>query len=625
MNNPIVDFLRSYGPSAASDALYDEHVRTEVKRFGVSEIAIPSHLVPRIAQLLTDPTPPNVILTGTAGDGKTYHVRKIFLDELEAPEEAWPGADVVITLALPNGRELRIIRDLSEVPEDRKKEEIGRITDALLGKDTTAVYLVAANDGQLLKLWRDAAQAGGESKASHQQVYEILSRMLLQDAEAPDEASMPLRLFNLSRRTDGRMLDDVIDAALKHPKWEDGCASCPAAAGASPCPIRLNRSLLLDGAGDGGTFRRRLGQLFDIAAANGRHVPIRQVFSLVVNIVLGDRSDPDRPLLNCEEARSVALEGRYRDTNPYDNALGANLRSERRQNNAMFSVLDSFGLGSETNNAIDDLLLNAKPEETHAAISGGSDATYGERLFSAQRNAYMRGGSEAFSPEHFRDGLQTQRRRLFFRLPTADAAGATGPLSPWCLTIFHHGGLYLDFRQALKSGGDQKLVNRQLQLLIRGLNRTLTGMMADDSDHLWLAGAVGRTDDPTGRITSVDPIPIPVAGGTAAWIIHLFHDDRRRLPVLTLKYRYASGPQVEMPRLELRPTLFEYLIRVANGSLPASFSRQCHQETRRFALMLTQALVELTTDDSGGAQRLGLLQVVDSGRIQRDYIEVTTP
>ena len=80
--NPLIDFLRSYGPNAASDALYDEHVQAEAKKHGVKEITLSAPLVKTQLgeKVLKGNNPTNVILTGTAGDGKTYHIRRIVLD-----------------------------------------------------------------------------------------------------------------------------------------------------------------------------------------------------------------------------------------------------------------------------------------------------------------------------------------------------------------------------------------------------------------------------------------------------------------------------------------------------------------------------------------------------------------
>ncbi|WP_279357271.1 hypothetical protein [Methylobacterium indicum] len=624
MDNPLIDFLRSYGPSAASDALYDELVRGEIDRLGVDEIRIAAPLVDEVGRLLTSDTPTNVVLTGTAGDGKTYHIRKVFLDFLKGPAAAWPGNDVLVTHPLPNGRELRIVRDLSEVPASRKAAEIGRITNALLGIDTSAVYLVAANDGQLLKLWRDAADAGGAEAERHRQVYDILSEMMLREVESDSDGKLDLRLFNLSRRLTGSTLDAVIDAVLEHPGWQAGCSGCEAATDAkNPCPIRLNRALLhggVDGRSDP-LFRTRLRELFEVAASNDRHVPLRQVLALVVNVVLGDAKNPDLPLLTCAEARIRARENAYALTNPYDNAVGANLRSERRQNNSMFAVLDAFGLGQETNNAIDDLLLQGRPEAVRAAVND-PDPHYGERLFDTQRNAYMRGGPQGFDKAEFHKTIDAQRRRLFFRLPMNGFEPAAPGLSPWMLTVFHHGGAYIQFRKAVMEGNDQGAVKSATRLLIRGLNRTLTGMMSEDADQLWLAGSLGRTDDPIGRIVTVEPIPL--VQGQGFLHVSVSHDASRRRPRLSVKASYAALQLPDMPALDLRPILFEYLVRVAHGSLPSSFSRQCHQETRRFATLLTQHVMRAVGGGSGaGGTSLGLLQITEAGAIQREHIEVS--
>ncbi len=462
-------------------------------------------------------------------------------------------------------------------------------------------------------------------------IYESLSEMLREERETDRDGELNLRLFNLSR-VDGRTLDRVVDAVLRHQRWSTGCADCTMASGAgdgaSACPIRLNRDLLLGDEvtpGDGNAlFRRRLGELFEIASANGRHVPIRQVFALVANIVLGDAGNPDQPLLTCAEARARAWEGSYRLTNPYDNAVGINLRAERRQGNAMFGVLGAFGLGQETNNVVDDLLLHGRPEPVLRATEA-CDPTYGQRLFEMQRNAYVRGGPTAFAPEEFGSGIEAQRRRLFFRLPAeapangGEAARSASGLTPWSLTVFHHGGLYLRFRDALQLRSDANLVYRISRLLIRGMNRTLTGLMTDDSEQLWLAGAVGRTDDPTGRVAVNDAISL--AGGGSLFHVAIEHDEQRGRPRLTVGSVFSIG---RMSSLDLRPILFEYLVRVANGSLPSSFSRQCHQEIRRFAMMLSQdlTLLQQRLTGSGVGTRIGILHLNETGAIQRENIEV---
>jgi hypothetical protein len=68
--------------------------------------------------------------------------------------------------------------------------------------------------------------------------------------------------------------------------------------------------------------------------------------------------------------------------------------------------------------------------------------------------------------------------------------------------------------------------------------------------------------------------------------------------------------QDEVAVLELRPLIFEYLIRVAQGALPSSFSRQCYEELRHFRL---QALNQLREPEAQGSlSDLRLIQLDDA-------------
>ncbi|PVE22837.1 hypothetical protein DC522_19040 [Microvirga sp. KLBC 81] len=621
MDNPLIGLLRTYGPSAASSSLFDEHVRDEVRKHKVKEFEIPAPNVKIIADILKQDAAPSVILTGTAGDGKTYHIRKVFLDELGGPQDQWPG-DVIKSIKLPNGRELRIIRDLTEVPKDRKKAEINDITRCLLGEEPNVSYLVAANDGQLLMLWREAFEDGGADAPRHEAVHDILATMMRQEDRQDKGGRLKLELINLSRETRVEMIDEVIDAMLGHEHWEAGCSRCPLATSQyNPCPILLNRALLKGDPNvkESERFRQRLKEAIDLASANDKHVPIRQLFAFVSNIILGSRHNPDHPLLDCKEARQVARDKAYRRTNPYNNALGLNLREERRRNNAIFSIMETFGLGHETNNAIDNLLLNGEPKSVIERL-GKEDRFYGDEIFSEQRNRYMRGSHDALDRKSFSEAMETQRRRLFFRMPQDSISGVKpGPLDPWALTIFQHAGLYLAFRDAMEHGNNKALIDNVMKALIKGLNRTLTGMMTEDGDQLWLAGSIGKTDDPTGRIALQAPISRLPGGGFFRMKVE--HSGAKRRPYLTigLSTQFAISLPMKPPQLDLRLIIFEYLMRVAAGSLPSSFSRQCHQEVRRFAVMLSKELSKL---NGANDSQIGILSINEQGTIQSRNIEV---
>lgn len=598
-SSPLVSFLRTYGPSPQADVLSDENVRTALDAFGVAPIDVPPPQLAAIVDALCGAEPTNVVLTGTAGDGKTYHIRQFLLGTLALDPVRWPGEAAILEAALPDGTPLRVIRDLSELEEGEKDAELGTLIECLTGRRSDVRYLVAANDGQLLRYFRQSAVPGAS------EVHAQLATMLRAETT---RGTLDLTLLNLSRSWSGATVDAILDQVLDHPDWGDGCDACPGLDPHGPCPIRLNRSILRGDAGNGRIFRERLKEALRLGAANDSHVPVRYLIMLCVNILLGDATIPDDPLLDCDRARARAAKRSYGSCNPYENALGLNVPAARRGGNPVFAQLAALGLGDETNNALDEALSRGKPEAVATEIFGG-EPTYGARLFEPARHAYYV-AADRDKAKDFRRAVATQRRRAFFRLAHHD----DGPTSPWRLTILQHAGLYLKTIEAITGGEpDRALVDQVARRLVKGLNRTLLGMMAEESEKLWLAGTIGRTDDTVGRISTVDAI----ARAARAESIRLEMDPGGRRPRLRIASRSADG---EVEPLDLRPLLFEYLLRVEEGSLPASFSRQCQQEARQFALIAAAAFGDVGEEEA--LNNVHVLSLGASGTVDAKTLEV---
>lgn len=611
----LIDFLRTFGPVATSDSLCDENLKQA--KFEVASIDTPAPRLEDLKAALLGDDPSNVILTGTAGDGKTYHIRKFFTDTFKEHAAAWPGEDGVLRQALPNGRDLRIIRDLSEISDSEKAAELASLSAALLGLDRQTVYLIAANDGQLLKYFRDGAARSGPDATHAQTLHQRLSEMLREERE--QRSDLRLHLLNLSRTWSEEVVERIFNAVLNHPDWDTACSGCLALEEGTPCPIRLNRSLLQTSNGIEPIFRRRLKEALRLAAANDQHVPIRQLLTLIVNILLGSAAKPDEPLLDCVGAQTSAQAKLYANTNPYNNAVGLNLRAERRRANRVFSVFEVLAVGFETNNLIDSALVQHQPQDLYKALFA-DDLIYGKNLFEPLRTTYfMSGGAGSGAADSairdFRLGLEAQRRRAFFRLP---ADGAREIAHPWRLSIFQHGGHYLNLQEALISGTRRDIIDLYTRQLLRGLNRSFSGMMTIDDERLWLAGTIGKTDDPAGRISTLEPIDRTSA---TSFNVKLALDPVSHRPCLrVMPPRMAQ--QETVSELVLRPLLFEYLMRVANGSLPSSFSRQCHQEIRHFALVTQTAIERLMPSDDEQPQVVRVLALGSRGEVQAQPLEV---
>jgi hypothetical protein len=613
----FIDFLSQYGPSAASDALVDEHAPVLIEEFGVRQpIEIDPPRLNDILDALLGPDPRTVVLTGTAGDGKTFHVRKFFLRLVgngPSANAAWAAAsdhDGIIECDLPSGRQLRIIRDVSALPTDRKLAEVRAAAAAMRSDRPETVFLMAANDGQLLDSFSSAASDGNESSASCRDIYREMIEMMRSGREQP-AAGFSFSMFNLSHTLEDVSLDALFDAVLTHPDWEDGCTNCPRASDSqNPCPIRYNRSLLL-GADGSRAFRARIKSLVRLAAANDQHIPIRYLLMLIVNVLLGFSQKPSRPLLNC----GIILKAKaplYKFTNPYDNACGANIHDpQKRRKNPFFALVSSLGIGVETDNEIDALLL-ARDADNPARMSlFANDRIYGDRIFDGPLDHYAKRGSEGTvgrEAEELRTALQTQRRRLFFKL--GDEGPPPSVLSPWRLTVFRHAGEYEQLCATLRS---KQPAGDALRQIVLGINRTLTGLMASDGEKLWLTGVIGRAEGSGGRLAMGEPLGVV----SSSWArVQLQFNEDRSCPVIVVVEKGAPGI---LPRLIVTPLLFEYLKRVSAGSLPSSFSRQCHQEIRHFAVRLASALYRDADEET---TVIRMVDLDNAGRLHEQILEI---
>jgi hypothetical protein len=619
MPSRFIDFLSQYGPSAATDALVDEHTPVLVEEFGISRpIEIPPPRMKDISAALLGAEPRSVILTGTAGDGKTFHLRKFLLDLVDDGAKAtalWASAadnGGIIEQNLPSGRRLRIIRDVSALPVDEKRAEVRAAAASIRSGQPDTIFLMAANDGQLLGSFSAAASDESETGKLCGEIYQEMIGMMRAGREMP-APGFEFSMFNLSHTLDDASLDALLDAVLEHPDWESGCNKCPRVADeVNPCPIRYNRSLLI-GSDGSQSFRARIKTLVRLAAANDQHIPIRYLLMLIVNILLGSSQKPARPLLNCA-AIVKAKTPLYKFTNPYDNACGVNIRDpEKRRKNPFFAMVASLGIGVETDNEIDALLLARDADNPVRKSLFEKDTIYGDRIFDGPLDHYAKRGSErqdAQEAKDLREALQTQRRRLFFKLGDEPSPGSN--LSPWRLTVFRHAGEYEQICTVLKSGNSSGDALRQIVL---GINRTLTGLMAGDGEKLWLTGVVGRADGNGGRLAMGEPLGV-VASSWAR--VKLQFDADRSCPALAI---VEKGNPRELPRLTITPLLFEYLKRVAAGSLPSSFSRQCHQEIRHFAVRLASALYDQADQDT---TVIRMVDLDSAGRLHENILEIGT-
>lgn len=601
-SNSLISFLRHYGPIPAGDNMYDELIQTEIEHHGINPVI---HITPAKLKEVQDnfeaAEPRNIILTGTAGDGKTFHCRQIWITFGGDPKH-WSAGEKIVSLSLPaSGKALTIVKDLSELTQDEKNEILASLAASLTGKDPENIYLVAANDGQLLASWRDWSENQGTE--SHK-LFKIIEDILVEERTRDD--ALNLNLYNLSRLDASEHFEELIEQVVEHPQWSQ-CEGCNMlkSDGSTTCPIRINRERLRHENG-GSVFRKRLGELMKLARANRMHIPIRDLLLLGVNILLGDRQS-GQVLLTCRTAKNRAQKEDYRLTNPYTNVFGTNLSERQRQQYQVFNILEAFGIGRETDNKFDSLLIYGSYSESPLyADLISKDVHYGATAYEPYLRDYLEGARENI--EAFMQALSRQRQRLFFSLPDKS------PLDPWRLTVYQASGQFLNFVEGLKNRGN---TSRTTELLVRGLNRTFCGMMIDEGTELYLASSGG---DGRGRIASLLNYDLPTTRHRRDPYLNFTLGTDDTTPCLQIVDPASNGI---VGSLSLQLTHFEYLVRVANGSLPASFSRQCNEDFLDFKLRLIKRLDALIGEEPSVDEiSLQALTVDEHGRAHPDNVRI---
>ena len=224
MSNGLISFLRHYGPIPASDNMYDELIQAEIDRHEIEpEIHICPARLDVVRENFESPSPRNIILTGTAGDGKTYHCRRIW-EHFGGDPQMWREGKKVVELTLPaSAKTMRIVKDLSELTPNEKNTLLADLVLAVERINEKYVFLIAANDGQLLSTWRDWSETQG---GNAHRVFKTVEDMLVED-RTTDE-SLNLDLYNLSRLDASEHFLELIEQIVEHKQWEQckGCKQC---------------------------------------------------------------------------------------------------------------------------------------------------------------------------------------------------------------------------------------------------------------------------------------------------------------------------------------------------------------------------------------------------------------
>lgn len=617
-----IRFLRQYGPIARNDNMYDEHIRRSATRNKISPLHF-THPIEEelLAQFSPEAeTPTSVILTGTAGDGKTHLCRRVW-QHLGGDEAAWESNEVyhfIHTKIAGQTITVHIVRDLTGLPEDgesgqfhSKTELLEFFSHTIYENDPGSVFLIAANDGQLIDTWARLNQTNDNVDKTGR----LLEELLFNDRRS-DEGSR-LTLFNLSRIPSTQLFDLSLDAFTKHEGWQhcyDEAGSANELFGEN-CPVRRNFELIKTP-----QVRERLRALLELCDHNEVHLSIRRILLLLSNAILGfSGKDAEGKkvvdhLMKAVDVPRIIASNQIAKASLFNNIFGGNLTEYRRNSLDVFEYLGRFRIGHETSNRIDNLLIYGHSDVDLKPLFDSyltSDSFYGaDETFLAEQDQYIEGVDESGeAAERFLTLLVAQRRGLFFKIPDAKA----DELSPWDLTVFTFAGEYLErVLSRLRSG--KRIEKGVLARLTKGLNRVFIGMLVSSDRELLLATGLS---------------------GSAAKVSRILEDrisvSRRMTECIEIRMDESEFPILRVSltdniRVDLRLTLtrFEFLSRVAEGVLPGSFSKECHEDILAFKSRILAASKlrrdEMNIEEDGMAFRL--LELDDLGHPLESVVEL---
>ncbi|SEM24090.1 hypothetical protein SAMN04488688_110123 [Paenibacillus sp. cl141a] len=601
-----ISFLRQYGPIPRNDNMYDEAIHRIIKRKKMKPIIIESVYLSELIENFKSNNPKSVILTGTAGDGKTFNCREVWL-ELGGQVDVWQNEEKIKELVLSNLKKLYVIKDLSEL-KDEERGILKLFINSVLNPDASNVFLVAANDGQLIEAWKHV-----ESDLQTDGVRNCIEQMLV--SEIQEISGFNLKLYNLSRISSAILFPKLVDVVLEHPGWND-CNNCVLRVDDQTdkkCPIWENRKRL-EGNGDEKLIRSRVTDLLELCELNGVHLPIRQLLLLVSNMLLGHPEAKDR-LMSCSDAMKIVNDNKTSLASIYRNILGENLTERRRESTDVFSTLGRFGIGYETSNTIDNILIFGEDDPDLSSYYQQlvlDDTYYGaDPTFRANQKDYLEGVMD--SGELFLTSLRSQRQRLFFVIPKDKEE----ELKLWQLTTFQYAGEFLTdvYRIAAKSDRVSTQIGSRIS---QGLNRIFTGLLAKNNNELILATSGSHSQAKVSRIFE-ESVSVPRKRGESMQV--KINDFGK----LVIEVRFS--PSIPAVELVLQLARYEFLSRVAEGALPGSFSRECYEDILGFKSKLLKQLelrrkLEEDTNDESDDLSFRIIRLNQDGLIDDKIVEV---
>lgn len=559
MANPFITHLNRYTTvSPEHEAAFDEFITQVAPPSGVM-LRLETKTEQFVRTCFQREHPPSVILTGNAGDGKTYLCRQIIQAFNNQSFTDW-GDQVEWTIPR-GGLSLKVVKDLSEMGTEKGSVVLQDLAAAVAQSRPNTVFLIAANEGRL----RDLLGRNGMSDLRQQVEAQLVN--------GPDVDNSAIVVLNLNHVTTSSYVVPTLRWFTDEAHWREcaGCATVPA------CPIRFNRDRLADAFVAG-----RLKILYQILEYLQIHVTIRDMLIHIAYTLTGG--------LTCEEVitQSRRLGWEAHKHAYYENVWGVHADDTFRRKVMAINALCRLGIGQHSLFEVDNFIVSGRPDDAEAQTEYerlfASAVDLDERRFSQDRGAYLRGG--ATSPEPDKDHallhwLPHCRRKLFFEWQDTTRANLLVPFA-----------FLLQYLGLLK--GDRGKIERARRALVLGLNRAFSGLYVTDAEHLYVTSQYARAVEQPVPIVRVK-VPVDYIVLTSRDVeVKAYDCDWRELWLEIPPPPRVNSAPVTWPVDLLR---FEYLMRLAEGGTYNILAEECELAIRQ---LKDELLMRFTQDEDTG-------------------------
>lgn len=544
-SNPFVDYLTRYTTASPDhEAAFDEFL-AQVEPPAGGPLRLETRVEKFLQVRFSELHPPSVILTGNAGDGKTYLCRQIIKTFTGEPVDDWERfADQPIER---RNLRLHVIKDLSELGAERGLAVLHGLADSLAAGATDR-YLIAANEGRLRDLL-------GQDKRL-QALYDKVDDQLRAGVESH---STQLVVINLNFVTTSSFIPAALQWMAQAEHWQ-ACTGCPIL---GRCPVQHNAERLRDAHIVG-----RVQMLYQLLEHLDIHATVRDMLIHLAYTVTGDQRCAE---LQRKDAAREDLSGYAY----YANIFGGAADSAFRRKGSVVQHLNRLRIGNHSLFEVDDFIVGAGATPEHQAdhrrlFAEAVDLNH--RSFEQERRAYIEGGAQHADEEIARimRWLPHCRRKLFFEWRDEKFVDRIVP--------FLYLETYLEILRNRHYSADQ--LRRDLVL---GLNRAFSRLYLTDADNLYVTTQyLHSTEQPRPLVR----LTIPASGiqldvdRREEYAYDRAHPVVRLLvappPTLALHSRSMPGPQ----SWTLNLLTFEYLMRLAHGGTFNILADECELQLR---------------------------------------------